>query len=154
MAVGVIANLEDTMRGPLTLLALTLTAPGLLMGQRPDVERPRTERRDAGPELERHRDIDPPSYSYRYGRDDDDDAIREYRRWVPRIRCDYRDRGCERRVEAMQREEARWRRDARERSADFEREMAERERKFRAKELERWRKRREEMIRRWGDLMR
>lgn len=142
------------MRVPLALFALALAAPGLVQAQRPDVERPRGERREAGPELERHGDADPPSYRYRYGRDDDDASIREYRRWVPRFRCDDRDRGCERRLEAMQREEVRWRREARHREAEFEREMAERERKFRAKELERWRKHREEMAKRWGGFYR
>jgi hypothetical protein len=132
------------------LLGLVLTGPVVAQAQQPEPDRPRGERREVIiPESEWSRDQGP-TYQYRYGRDDDDDAIREYRRWAPRYRCDNSDRNCDRRVREIEREEARFRREAREREADFERDMAERERRFRAKELDRWQKHRREMADRWG----
>jgi len=139
------------MRSLTLLLGLSLVAPLAVQAQRPEPDRPRGERREVIlPDDQRTQDIGP-EYRYRYGRDDDDDGIREYRNWAPRYRCDdYRDRGCERRLAELRREEARWRREAREREAEFQRDMAERERRFRAKELERWRKHEREMRERSG----
>ena len=139
------------MRSIPVLVGLALAGPVVAQAQRPEPDRPRGERREVLiPEGEWNRD-EAPSYRYRYGRDDDDETIREYRGWSPRFRCNNYDRACERRLREIQREEAKWRREAREREAEFERDMAERERRFRARELERWRKHQRELSERRGD---
>jgi hypothetical protein len=145
---GATNELEDGMRSLTLLLGLSLAAPLVAQAQRPEPDRPRGERREVI--VPREDWSDGPEYRYRYGRDDDDDAIREYRNWTPRLRCNYNDRACERRLADLRREEAKWRREAREREQEFQRDMAERERKFREKELERWRKHEREMRERAG----
>ena len=124
------------MRSLPLLLGVLIGVPAVAAAQRPEPDRPRGDRVEL-PDDGR----DGPSYQYRYGRDDDDRAIEEFRRWRPNVSCAAaydRDR-CERRGRELAREELKWRRQAREREQEFQRDMAERERKFRAKELERWR---------------
>src|SRR5262245_61766538 len=109
------------MRSVPVILGLALIGPVAAQAQQPTPDRPRGERREViVPESEWNRD-EGPSYRYRYGQDDDDAEIREYRQWSPRYRCNSYDRGCERRLQELQREEAKWRREARQREAEFER---------------------------------
>ncbi len=131
------------MRGLPLLLGALIGIPAVASAQRPDADR---SHRDRVVVPDERRD-GPPS-QYRYGRDDDDREIQEFRAWRP----DVGGRAAEdrNRCERIAREEAEWRRDAREREAGFHRDMGEREPNFRGKELDRWRDHQRDTARKSG----